>query len=138
MIRVSYGTWYEELRAALRSLAPDCPTLETRVSTCWCGSNAFWLETDATLGAACRVCLCGLETPLIDSAASWALARPKLWRCRCGNETANVGAGFCCPPPGHAVERVYLVARCAQCGIVAPAAEWQFGYEPSRHLMENM
>lgn len=139
MIRVSYGTWYDDLRDGLPHLAHSgLPVHECRLSTCWCGSNAFWIEFDAAIGVAQRVCACGIEVPLVNSTKVWPLAQPTLWRCSCGNDTANVGAGFCLPPPGHAIEHVYIGARCADCGVVELVSDWRLGYEPSRYLMDQI
>lgn len=137
MIRVSYGAWYDDVREGLYQMAHrDYPIHETRLSTCWCGSNAFWIETDVGAGAVHRVCLCGLDVPLVDSAEKTGAA-PTVWGCECGGESANVGAGFSCRSGGSTIEWVYVATRCAECGAVEPAANWKLGYEPSGYLMEK-
>ena len=141
MIRVSYGTWYEDLRAFVRAQAPDDRKIdETRTVTCRCGSNAFWVAYDQGRGAARRVCACGIDHLMLDSADDWPGARPEWWKCAegCGCHTANVGAGFSLLPANRGVDLAVLGLRCAACGSLTHAGNRRIDYEPSTFLLNRL
>ena len=119
--------------------ADSYPVHALRPAKCICGSDIFKLDVDEDEGAAMRKCVeCGHAHLLCDSGEYWAEAEPERCECPCGSENMNITIGFSLYPENGEVKWLYIGCRCSTCGILGCYADWKIGYEPSRHLFEQV
>jgi ribosomal protein S27AE len=106
-------------------------------STCRCRHALFRVETDPEEACARRTCAaCGLDAFLADSEERWTDAEPVRSRCACGNDRFEVGVGFSFRPDNE-VRWVTVGERCAACGRLRCAADWEVDQPDSEALLER-
>ena len=112
---------------------------EVLVSCKSCGLDNFALSVDAVEGAVEVECTyCNEKRLLLDSEAAWEDCEPKKIECpECGSGSFNAGVGFVHRRDGD-VSRVYIGARCSNCGLLGCPADWEIDYSPTDEMERNV
>jgi hypothetical protein len=133
------GTEFADLAAYLRALTADAhPVGDVRQCVCRCGGMVFRLLADADEGCVLRVCVaCGERAFIADSAEAWDDASPEPAVCPCGAGEAELGVGFSDRAEGE-VRWITVGQRCARCGVLASAVDWEVDYAPTAHLRSRV
>jgi ribosomal protein S27AE len=130
-----FGDLAEYLRVVTAGGYPADRILE---SVCSCGGTTHRLRADPLEGVAQRTCVvCGSSAFIADSEEEWSEARPELWRCICGNDTAELGVAFSLKSDGE-VRWITVGQRCMSCGVLAAMVDWKISYGPSAHLLAQI
>ena len=112
---------------------------EVLVSCKSCGLDYFAISVDAVVGAIEVECAyCKEKRLLLDSEDAWDDCEPEKVECpECNSATFNAGVGFVHRRDGD-VSRVYIGARCSNCGLLGCPADWGIDYSPTDEMERNV
>ena len=102
------------------------PVYEARQVVCECGGEVFRLVFKGG-EAGQRICVgCGSMRFFADSEEFWDEGEPEPWTCKeCGEDRAQVVAGFSVDYSEQVVKYISLGQRCVSCGRLGCAAGWE-------------
>jgi hypothetical protein len=106
---------------------------------CKCGSRAFGLELDDTVGAAVRTCArCRAVHPIGDSADFLDDATLDECQCPCGNEVFEITCAVSLYRESDDVRWIYVGCLCTACGLGAVYGDWKNEFCGYRELLARV